>query len=105
MLKISQRDCRLLRVIYIIFLRVTFRFMLKSLGLWGDADESKQQIEEVASSSVALASARSPVPSVRSREDEPSSDISSSQQQGCGSAVSTRVRQTAASLPAPLKQV
>ncbi|KAF4525370.1 hypothetical protein B566_EDAN014808, partial [Ephemera danica] len=56
-------------------------FMLKSLGLWGDAEEGKQQ-EDVTS---VMAATRSPVPSVRSREDEPSSDVSSSQQPGCGS--------------------
>ncbi|XP_065351549.1 piezo-type mechanosensitive ion channel component-like isoform X6 [Cloeon dipterum] len=83
------------------------RFMLKSLGLWGDCDDTKSvETQAESCSSPATEIAKSPEPSLKStsvREEE-TSEISSAPAEGCGTAVTNRVIKTAANLPAPLKQ-
>jgi hypothetical protein len=81
--------------------------MLKSLGLWGECEESKMTSEDTYTED-SVERAKSPVSSVKSaaaRSGEEDMSEMSGQTQGCGAAVTTRVRQTAANLPAPLKQV
>ncbi|XP_059490786.1 piezo-type mechanosensitive ion channel component-like isoform X3 [Neocloeon triangulifer] len=87
------------------------RFMLKSLGLWGDCDESK--LYDIGEPTVDTASSptvrtKSPEPSDKSsskENDEDISEMSSAPIEGCGTALTNKVKQTAANLPAPLIQV
>lgn len=84
------------------------RFMLKSLGLWGECEDSRSYEQETSinSSSSPTERVKSPGPSVKSSiKDEDFSEMSSAPAEGCGTAMTNKVKQTAANLPAPLRQV